>query len=38
MFWIVIQIAIGGALGAVGRYFTGLHLLECWERVFPTEH
>ena len=35
MLWIVIQIAIGGALGAVGRYFTGVAFARVLGTGFP---
>ena len=35
MLWIVIQIAIGGALGTVGRYFTGVTFARVLGTGFP---
>ena len=34
MYWVLAQIAVGGALGAVGRYLTGVWI----DRLLPTGH
>ncbi len=35
MTWTIIQVAIGGALGAVGRYLTGVGLARAFGSSFP---
>ncbi len=35
MVWTVLQIAIGGALGAVGRYLTGMFAIRVFGNSFP---
>ena len=36
MFWTILQVAVGGAIGAVGRYLTGVAAIRVFGGSFPT--